>query len=262
MHEARLQATSGRELRELGDGALLLDPIDPEPYWNRLVALDWPDDRREFDRRLDAAITVFSTLGRRPHVWSLPSLNHPADLVDRLVAAGFEVMGSDRLMLQADVAPTQDRVAQPNPAGLTVVRLHGLSAVSIRWAPDVAAVLADAFGVNEERRLSIELETLAALENLTVTIVLLLSDGEPVAVAKRSTLAGVSYLSSIGTRLARRRQGLGGLVTAIAAGDAIEAGSDRTYLKVDIDNRDAQRLYERLGFRAVPGQIDDLLIRS
>jgi len=261
VHEARLQATGERELRDLGDGVLLLDRLDPEPYWNRLVAVDWPGDPDEFAERLGTAITSFRALGRLPHIWPLPTLNHPADLVERLLAAGFETMGSDRMMILADPSAPLARAADLAPAGVDLVRLHGITLDSIRWAPAVAAVLAAAFEVDGDRRTSIELETLAALEGPALNVLLIRSGGEPAAVAKRSTRDGISYLSSIGTRPDLRRQGLGELVTAVAVADALAAGSRTVYLKVDIHNATGQRLYERLGFRAVPGQVDDLLLR-
>ena len=124
-----------------------------------------------------------------------------------------------------------------------------------------ATVLAEAFSVDDDRRSSIELETLGSLEGPALHVVLVRLDGEPAAVAKRSTLDGISYLSSIGTRPSFRRRGLGALVTAVATADAAADGSRWTWLKVDVDNPPAQRLYEDLGFARVPGQIDDLLLR-
>ena len=52
LHEAAVHAVPGRQLDDLGDGLLLLDPVDPEPFWNRLEALRWPTDPDAFDRRL------------------------------------------------------------------------------------------------------------------------------------------------------------------------------------------------------------------
>jgi ribosomal protein S18 acetylase RimI-like enzyme len=260
VHEAGLQATGGRQLRDVGDGVMLLDPRDPEPYWNRLVAPAWPDEPADFHRRLDAAITLFATLGRLPHIWPFPTGNQPIDIVARLLEAGFELMGSDLLMVLADPDPSTVHAAEPLPPGVTVERLRGLTPASLAAAPDLAAVLADAFEVDEERRGSIELETLAALEGPALNLVLLRVDGEPAAVAKRSTQDGASYLSSIGTRRHLRGQGFGGLATAIATAEAVTAGSRWTYLKVDAENDRARRLYERLGFQAVPGHVHDLLL--
>ena len=260
-HEARLHAIAGRELRDLGDALLLLDRRDAEPYWNRLVAPEWPEERAGFARAVDNTITIFATLGRIPHIWPYPSRNQPRDIVDRLWAAGFEVMGSDHLMVLGDSVPAIRLALQPLPPGVTVERLHRVTGASLDAAPGIARVLAEAFAVDDERRSSIELETLGSLEGSVLHVVLVRVNGEPAAVAKRSTQDGISYLSSIGTRPRLRRRGLGGLATAIATADAIEAGSTWTYLKVDTANLDAQRLYGALGYVRVPGQVDDLLLR-
>ena len=37
---------------ELGDGWVIFDPIDREPFWNRAAGLTWPDDPAAFDARL------------------------------------------------------------------------------------------------------------------------------------------------------------------------------------------------------------------
>jgi predicted GNAT family acetyltransferase len=50
-------------------------------------------------------------------------------------------------------------------------------------------------------------------------------------------------------------------VTAIAAADALEAGSRWTYLGVFEDNAVARRLYADLGFAPIGGLAPDLLLR-
>ena len=52
LHEARVHAIPGRDLRDLGDSILLHDPAEREPFWNRLEGLRWPDDPGAFDKRL------------------------------------------------------------------------------------------------------------------------------------------------------------------------------------------------------------------
>jgi ribosomal protein S18 acetylase RimI-like enzyme len=261
VHEARLQTIGGRELRDLGDGVLLVDRVDPEPYWNRLVVPDWPADHAQFDRRTDTTIMLFATLGRLPHIWPLPTANHPPDIARRLRDSGFEVMGSDRMLILADPRPATRRLAEPLAPDLTIERLHGLGRASMASLPDAAAVLADAFAVGPDRRHGIELETIGAMESPSLHVVLIRVSGRAAAVAKRATRDGITYLSSIGTVPHHRNRGLGGLVTALAVADAVAAGSRWIYLKVDVHNVETQALYERLGFVAVPGQIDDLLLR-
>jgi ribosomal protein S18 acetylase RimI-like enzyme len=70
----------------------------------------------------------------------------------------------------------------------------------------------------------------------------------PVAVARRATFDGISYLSSIGTIEAARGRGLGRFVTATAMVDAAAAGSEWIHLGVFADNVPARHLYEGLGF--------------
>ena len=99
LHEARAQQTAARELRDLGDGWLLHDAGDAEPFWNRVVAPRWPAASEAFDRRLDEITTLFATLDRMPHIRPLPFGGEPADLAARLIAAGFETMGADRRLV-------------------------------------------------------------------------------------------------------------------------------------------------------------------
>jgi ribosomal protein S18 acetylase RimI-like enzyme len=123
------------------------------------------------------------------------------------------------------------------------------------------AVLAEAFAVDPVRRVALETDVLACVSRRDCTILLLRDDGEPVAVARRATTGGGSYLSSIGTRPAWRERGLGTLITALAVADAIDAGSDLVHLAVDVANEGARRFYEGLGFEIVGDPVPDLLMR-
>ena len=57
-HEARVHSHPGREVRDLGDSIMLFDPLDREPFWNRVNAIRWPSDGGGFDRRLDEIVTL------------------------------------------------------------------------------------------------------------------------------------------------------------------------------------------------------------
>ena len=76
LHEARIHAIPGRDLRDLGDTILLHDPVEPEPFWNRLEGLRWPSDPTAFDRRLTEALVLFASIGRQPHISTLGDLTH------------------------------------------------------------------------------------------------------------------------------------------------------------------------------------------
>ena len=99
LHEARVHAIPGRDLRDLGDSILLHDPAEREPFWNRLEGLRWPDDPGAFDKRLTEVLVLFASIGRTPHIWASPLHDSPADLASRLEANGFRDMGMGNLML-------------------------------------------------------------------------------------------------------------------------------------------------------------------
>ena len=287
LHEARAQATPTRELRDLGDGWLVHDPGDAEPFWNRLIAPRWPDDAAAFDRRLDEVITLFATLDRVPHVRPLPVGSTPPDIGARLEAAGFEAIGVDRRMVLAQLPDadasalvrrlTAEVEAAFGGAMVTVRRRDGSAAARRggngrstdeqqtwadrrRWAVDASLVLADSFDVDVDRRMALEGDLLGCVSRPGCAVVLVSVDGTPAAIARRATTADGSYLSSIGTRPAFRGRGLGALVTALAMQDAIAAGGSLIHLGVEIDNVRAIRLYERLGFAVLGEPAPDLLL--
>jgi Acetyltransferases len=278
LHEARAQQTPARELRDLGDGWLFHDPSDAEPFWNRLIAPSWPSDAAGFERRLDEVITLFSTLGRLPHVRPLPVGGEPADLALRLSAAGFETLGADRRMVLVDgahmhalVAAAEARVERAFGRGNVTVSRREVGADTgstdrrwadrRRWAVDASLVLADAFGVDADRRVALENDLLACVSRPGCSVLLVSVDGVPAAIARRATTEDGSYLSSIGTRRAFRRRGLGALATALAVRDSLAAGSDVIHLAVEVDNLAAVQLYEALGFAIVGEPAPDMLLR-
>jgi ribosomal protein S18 acetylase RimI-like enzyme len=265
LHEARAQQSLGRELRDLGDGWLLHDPADPEPFWNRLIAPRWPVQPREFERRLDEAITLFSTLDRLAHIRPLPVGSRPPDLEARLVGAGFDRIGADRRMVLVDREPCLRLAATAATAanGRLTIDRHPDRSRSLRgsWAADAALVLGEAFDVDPLRRIALETDVLACAARRGCAVLLLREDGIPVTMARRATVGSGSYLSSIGTRPLWRGRGYGALATALAVREAIEAGSQLVHLAVDVANDRARRLYESLGFAVLGEPVADLLLR-
>lgn len=282
IHEASAQRTPARQLRDLGDGWLFHDAADPEPFWNRLIAPVWPSESAAFDRRLDEVITLFATLGRLPHIRPLSAGGAPADIAQRLTAAGFETLGADRRMVltrhddgAALVAAMTARVKHAFGAESEVtVRRRESSADGApagdndlgwadrrRWAVDASLVLADAFDVDADRRVSLENDLIACVSRPGCAVLLVSIGGVPAAIARRATTADGSYLSSIGTRPAFRGRGLGALATALAVQDALDARSPIVHLAVEAENDAAIRLYERMGFATVGDASPDLLLR-
>lgn len=261
LHEARVHATPGRDVRDLGDAILLHDPVDPEPFWNRMAAVRWPVDAGAFDRRLTETLVLFASLGRQPHIWPSPLHDSPADLVARLSANGFRDTGAGCVMILADPEPARRLVAERLARGIAIERVAGIQGpVAEQAARSIMEVLVDAFDVGMDRRPGVMTETIASLGRASFTHYLARWDARPVAVARRATFDGISYLSSIGTATSARGRGLGRLVTAAAASDAVADGSDWTHLGVFADNREATRLYRGLGFERVGEPCPDLLL--
>jgi ribosomal protein S18 acetylase RimI-like enzyme len=261
-HEAGSHGLIGREVRDLGDAILLHDPTDREPFWNRLAGIAWPTASSAFDRRLTEALALFAGLDRLPHVWPAPGFDEPADLVERLVANGFEDHGRGMLMALDPAAMTLHVEPPEGLHGVTIERLHRLGGEAAATAARaIGEVLVESFAVEPERRVAIELEALQGLELDPYHAVLVRVDGRPAAVARRTTFAGSSYLSSIGTHPSFRGRGLGRLVTSLAAADSLAEASRWTYLGVFEENTVARTMYETLGFVAVGGPSPDLLLR-
>ncbi len=260
MHEARVHAIPGRELRDMGDGILLHDPGDPEPFWNRLEGLRWPVETDAFDRRLTELLVLFASLGRRPHIWAAPLHDSPPDLVDRLVANGFRDLGAGEVMILTDGTAAAHAATMSLPLDVSVERLAGLTGQAAETAArDVVSVLLDAFEVEPGRRPGIEAETVTSLGHPWFTHYLLRVGGLPAAVARRATFDGASYLSSIGTSGWARGRGYGGLVTRAAAGDGAAAG-EWTYLGVFSENARAIAVYQRAGFERLGVSCPDLVL--
>jgi ribosomal protein S18 acetylase RimI-like enzyme len=249
-HEAEVHAIPGRRLRDLGDALLLHDTDEPEPFWNRVEAVRWPVDATAFDRRLAEIGVLFASIGRQPHVWTSPPHDEPADLVARLLANGFEDVGDGLLLVAWDVEPARTALR-----GITLGPETTLERLRATGGPDaqraaeaIVSVLLAAFGVGDDRRPAVVAETRMSLADARFTHYLVRRDGLPVAVARKATFDGISYLSSIGTVDAVRGQGLGRFVTASAMVDAAAEGCEWIHLGVFADNLPARRLYEGLGF--------------
>lgn len=249
-HEAEVHAIPGRSLRDLGDALLLYDPVESEPFWNRVEAVRWPDDAAAFDRRLAEVAVVFASIARQPHVWASPPHDEPADLVARLAANGFEDVGDGLLLVARDVELARSALSgRPLGKDITLERLSGVSEMGADSAADaIASVLLGAFEVGDDRRAGVVAEIRSSLMDQRFTHYLVRRDGLPLSVARRATFDGISYLSSIGTVASARGLGLGRFVTATAMVDAAAAGSEWIHLGVFADNVAARRLYETLGF--------------
>ncbi len=263
LHEATVHAVPGRRLTDLGDAILLLDPIDPEPFWNRLAGVRWPDNADAFDRRLTELAVLFAAMARQPHVWVSPPHDAPHDLADRLASNGFEDAGPGLLLVLTDGTAARAALNGEQGAQIVVERFAGSDGstdAAKRAAAEIVDVLIDAFDVAPERRAGIGAETLASLADPRFTHYLVRAGDVPASVARRATFHGATYLSSIGTASWAQGRGLGRLVTAAATIDGLDAGSRWVHLGVFADNDPAISLYRRLGFQMSGAPGPDMIL--
>lgn len=261
LHEARVHAGPRRELRELEHGTLLHDPLDAEPFWNRLVAPSFPMSGRAFDARLTETLDLFGTLARYPHIRPMAEGNRPNDIADRLRRAGFVDVGEDRVMVLRDPGAAARSVPAGLPAGITVEHVSARTASRERTSGEIASVLAEAFGVGADREAAIARDARATIGQRGIEFVLVRIDDVVAAVAKRTSIRGVAYLSSVGTRPAQRGRGMGRLVTAAAVAGSVASGDRLVHLVVESGNGKAIAMYAALGFELVGGPVPDLLLR-
>ena len=201
--------------------------------------------------RLALPLVVFALWGgvevKVPPTWRVTVTGLP-------LLGGFEDVGDGLLLVARDVEPARNALAvRPLDTALTLERFSALTGPSVeRAAEAIVSVLLVAFGVEADRRAGLHAETRASLADARLTHYVVRRDDAPVAVARRATFDGISYLSSIGTVDSERGRGLGRFVTASAMVDAAAADSEWIHLGVFSDNIPARRLYERLGFERCP----------
>ena len=258
-HETDAHAIPSREVRDLGDALLLLDPRDADPFWNRMVSIRWPDAPAAFDRRLTEALALFGLLARRPHIWPSPDHAQPSDLVQRLHANGFQDVGGGHVMVLQEPAACGPMAQGELDPGVSIQVIMRPADATADDVAEAAGVLVDAFGAPPRRTEELAGDLRATLDDPRIALALARVDGVPAAVAKATTFDGCTYLSSIGTRPGFRGRGLGSLVTRQAVASSARPDVRLTYLGVFSGNVPARRMYERLGFASI-GEAPDLLL--
>lgn len=244
---------------DLGDGLALFDPLDREPFYNRLSGPRWSDDPAAFDRRLAEILALFAIHDRQPHVWPSLGSSQPGDLVARLEANGFRDVGGGHLMVLDDPAaclpPTPDEL----PAGTTLTTMSAGSPPEPGDIEAYAAVSVGSFDAPPEMVARLVEEALPTLADPRFVRVLARIDGQPAAVTKMTTFDGLTYVSTVGTLAPFRGRGLAGLTTRAAIAAAGGPAAAIPYLGVLSDNAPALTVYRRLGFVPV-GESPDLLL--
>jgi GNAT superfamily N-acetyltransferase len=209
-----------------------------ERGWSAVL---WTDlDEAGADPAIAEQVAYFAARGRE-FEWKHYSHDRPADLPERLLAAGFTAEPAETLMV-AEVAAQAVPVALPEGVRLrtetdeTAVRL-------------MERVHEQAFGERADWLTERLLAQLAEAPG-TLSLVVAMAGDEPVSAARMETLPGVSFagLWSGGTLPAWRGRGLYRALVAHRARLAAERGY--RYLQVDASDQ-SRPILQRLGFAAL-----------
>lgn len=230
----------GRVLDEAALGVLLVRSASAGQGLDYAAAVRWPES--EWTERLAAVERRARDDGTWPSLLLADGLTLPADLPARLAGLGWTELARETALWarRPVVVPHLDPQLR-------------LEAATERSAPEYEQLERRIFGL-PAWGMAARVEGLTAgFRDGDLRAFLVRSGGVPVAVARLSQLDGSAGLYGIGVAPERRREGLGGFVTAVAMRAALARGSSLVWLSVEDGNPTARRLYERLGFRAAFG---------
>ncbi len=214
---------------------------DPAEGWGTVV---WsaPDlDAGRADAAIAAQAAHCAAVGLDEFEWKLYAHDRPADLAERLLAAGFEAEEPETLM----VAPVADLpTAAELPEG---VRLH-----PVRDADDVELMVRAhdrAFGTDGTRLRHQVLTRLAEDPGHLVAVVAMAGD-EPVSAARMELYPGTRFAGLWGGGTAPEWRGRGVYRALVAHRARIAAERGYDYLQVDASAL-SRPILQRLGFVAL-----------
>ncbi|MEV0413353.1 GNAT family N-acetyltransferase [Streptomyces sp. NPDC050448] len=220
-------------------GAVVRQTV-PGPGWNGVL---WSDlDAETADAEIAAQVAYFAGRGAGDFEWKLYDYDRPADLGDRLRAAGFVPEPAETLL----VGRVDELAALPvePPEGITLRAVTDEAGVDL-----MMDVRAKAFGT-ERPRIRHLLLTLLRDEPETLAAVVAMAGDTPVSAARMEMRPGSSFagLCGGGTLPEWRGRGIYRLLVAHRARIAAERGI--RYLQVDASD-DSRPILQRLGFTAL-----------
>ncbi|MER0243759.1 GNAT family N-acetyltransferase [Streptomyces sp. HSW2009] len=244
-YRARLRAQFDRQLREKApaDGPAsrveqisgVVRQTSTENGWNGVL---WSQlDAATADAAIAEQIRHFGALGRS-FEWKLYDYDEPADLADRLRAAGFVPEPAEALLV-ADVQRQPTEVRLPDGVTLRPVR----DAADVRL---MAEVHQQAFGTDASAFHARLAEQITAGSDTLVATVVMAGD-EPVCAARMEFYPGTEFVGLWGGGTAPAWRGRGIYRALVAHRARIAAERGYRYLQVDASD-DSRPILQRLGF--------------
>ncbi|MFI6091035.1 GNAT family N-acetyltransferase [Streptomyces sp. NPDC051218] len=220
------------------DGAVVRQ-IGARHDWN---GVHWADvDATTADAVIAEQVRYFTSLGRE-FEWKLHSHDRPADLADRLRAAGFVPEPPETVMV-AEVAdlPTEAEL----PEGVSLLPVTDARGVRLMADAHDAAFGEDSSGLGERLAKRV-LTQLTETPDAVVAVVAMAGD-EPVSSARMEFCAGTDFAGLWGGGTAPQWRGKGIYRALIAHRARIAAERGYRYLQVDATD-DSRPILRRLGF--------------
>jgi GNAT superfamily N-acetyltransferase len=191
----------------------------------------------ELDALIARQVAVFAARGEK-FEWKTRGHDEPADLPQRLLAAGFEA--EERETVVVGLA-SQQASSRPAPAGVQI---------RLTTSPSDFDRIAAMKSVVWDTDMSWLAEMLRTESGDNMRVYVAEADGQPVSAAWIRFVPGTDFAGLWGgaTLKEYRGRGIYKALVAVRAADAIERGY--TYLQVDASD-DSRPILERLGFVAV-----------
>jgi ribosomal protein S18 acetylase RimI-like enzyme len=235
-HLASLPDHSGAQLLDATElGALLVHASGEGPGLNyaalaRWTATGWRDT-------LERVVLRMRSLGDWPVLLLADHLDRPPGLGQELAKLGWQPVVRETVLWvgRASAVPHLDPSLR-------------IEAVQPRSAADHERIERQVFGLPERDSRGRVQALVGALETGRLRAYIVRIGDEPVAVARLSQGDGIAGLYGIGVVEARRRQGLGTLITTVATRAGMALGNRLVWLSVEDGNPGARAMYERLGF--------------
>ena len=205
---------------------------------NFAAAIRWADS--EVAERLTAVESRMRAAGTWPQLIVASGLTEPAELADRLLAAGWIRLGNERIMYvrQPAVVPHLD-------PGLRI------EAVTPATSLECARLETAAFGLDPDAVQESASLLAAAVESGAIRAFIVRLTRESIASARLVPglpNSPVASLHAIAVAARHRRRGYGRLITTIATRAGLATGHALVWLSVDEDNIGAIELYKSLGY--------------
>ncbi|MGA5817533.1 GNAT family N-acetyltransferase [Kitasatospora sp. NPDC094028] len=216
------------------DGAVLRQ-VGVAHDWNGIL---WSDlDEAGADEAIAAQVRYFGGLGLE-FEWKTYGHDRPADLGERLLAAGFTAEDEESVMV-ADIRDLPTEVVLPE--GVRLVPVTDAAGVDL-----LAEAAEQAFGVpnpNQRRRL---LDCLAHGSE-TVTMTVAMAGDRPVCGARMELVPGTEFAGLWGGGTVPEWRGRGIYRALVAHRARLAAASGYRYLQVDASDQ-SRPILQRLGF--------------